>query len=151
MKKTKTLTIQRRKVIQALRTEPLKEGDFFHLKGYISVGEKPADRKYNYGAPYEPDCQVCAVGGIIRKHLSLENKTYEDLLSLAKIVTKGEYALGDRPDVGNHLGKLSVFFEERMTKTKKFKTKSGLVSAYGRKKLVEFVKKTFPKQFRVQL
>ena len=85
--------ISKKKVIEAICTEPLKAGDFFHGSTKKDNGK----------------CSVCAVGAILRK---TKQKTFSanDAVEATKDYFT-EYELGDAYRSGNFLSILSCEFE----------------------------------------
>lgn len=137
------MIIEKKKVIQALKTENLSGGHFFVPSKDVS------------------NCKVCAVGGVIRKHLGRAIKKYRDgfLTDYCQAVTLHKYTSDE--NVGfllknkNYLGALSAFFEFITSPQKGSDVFDGVayislpVDSEMRKKLVEFVKENFPTRFKV--
>lgn len=129
------MIIERKTVIKALKTEPLARGYFFEV-----------------AAEDIKNCQVCAVGGIVRQHLSdaiLQAKGWDELSTYCEYVTNYKYDSSvDQAEQkqlikeGNYLGALSAFFERQ--------SDSGKVTKKHRESLVNFVKKNFPVKFKVK-
>lgn len=129
------MVIERKTVLKALRTEPLARGYFFELE-----------------ATDNNACKVCAVGGIVRQHLSkqiLKTKGSDELSVYCEFITGHCYdstvneaeqkqLIAD----GNYLGALSAFFE-RQGGVKR-------VTQKQREQLVQYVKKNFPVRFKVK-
>lgn len=129
--KKKTVTIKRETVIEALKTEPLRSSRFFHN-----------DENLNH-----MECQVCAVGAVLRKHLRINEKLLS-IVSVGSDVCKGEFTEGDGipkkiAKSKNYLGALSVYFEKLLGEPYINPNKRQI--GY----LVRFVKENFPKQFKL--
>lgn len=91
--------LSKKKVIEAILTEPLKPGRFFHIS-----------RKYNSDEQFDDgQCSVCAVGAVLRKTI---NKNFN---SQSGFTVVGDYYTGDRLHeayIGdNFLSILSTEFE----------------------------------------
>lgn len=129
------MIIERKTVIKALKTEPLARGYFFEV-----------------AAENIKDCKVCAVGGIVRQHLSdaiLQAKRCDELSQYCEYVTGYKYDISvdesqqkELIKEGNYLGALSAFFERQ--------SDSGKVTKKHRESLVNFVKKNFPVKFKIK-
>lgn len=122
-----TKIIKRSVVIKALKTENLVRGWFF----------KSSENKAEV---YPKDCKVCAVGAILR-HVSFETwarKNNVDLGDLGVDATNGQYAEDNYKELleyKNYLGALSNYFELGRT----------------RKQCIDFVKRYFPKSFKLTI
>ena len=132
------LKIARDRVIQALRTEPLRPGRFFHINNDTSA----------------QDCQVCAVGAVLRQHASAallaRFDNYGDLHTtrITQTFCKGSAVCSDPGELikqKNYMGALSSYFEKIM-RAKKQEHVTGQVIDL----LIKFVKKNFPAQFTVR-
>ncbi len=124
------ITINKKKVIEALKTEPLTQGSFF--RGYLDG----ASRK---------ECEVCAVGAVLRKHLGKGKRLEEvDPDLAAGGVYVGRSKIKSNLVNGNYLGALSCYFEGMDTGP------YGTVDKSHRKDLVDFVKTHFPNSFKVR-
>lgn len=117
--------IKKNVVIEALKKEKLTTGMFFSSY-YMSKVPK--------------DCKVCAVGAVLR-HVSFETwarKNSYSLNALGQAATQEEYT-GDNIEClirdKNYLGALSNYFENGNSKNK----------------CIKFVKKYFPKQFKLEI
>lgn len=135
-KKTITKRISRAKVIEALKTEPLDYGAWFHGNDIKT-------------------CNVCAVGAVIRKASFVSTFSNFDEEQMGNICLKLTDRVASACDVNsedetnsaikilledeNYLGALSVFFEDMMDRDT-----TGVVNSSHRKRLVTFVKKHFP-------
>jgi len=116
MKRTKI--IKKSDVIQALKKERLKTGDWF--KPSYSRSGNEIIRK---------NCDVCAIGAILRK-MSFEAWGRKNGLDLNIM---GEEAVNFGPN--DYLGSLSDTFENGASK----------------KECIQFVKRTFPRQFELTI
>lgn len=129
------MVIERKTVLKALRTEPLARGYFFEVES--------KDNKA---------CKVCAVGSIVRQHLSkqiLKTKGLDELSTYCEFLTDHSYdsTIDENQQKemiakGNYLGALSAFFE-RQGSVKR-------VTQKQREQLVQYVKKNFPVRFKVK-
>lgn len=120
----KEMIITRKDVIKAIKKESLKRGDFVH--------DYYKDQFGNWKEKNDPNCKVCAVGAVLR------NKGYSNKqINVTVDNFAGDWTGDWRTELQceNYLAALSSRFEQ-----------SG-----GGKKLVEWVKKHMPKQFKVKL
>lgn len=120
------MIIYRHKVIEALRTEPLEQGAFFGWSASANLN----------------DCNVCAVGAVLRKHLGVrrsQNIAHRDAMGEASMLTY------DQMHGVKLLRELSDFFEEVLPKRS-----SGRATKADRVKLIKFVKENFPGKFEIE-
>lgn len=133
---SKRKTVSRREILQAIRTENLRSGEFVET---------------DLGTPLDdPNCGVCAVGSVLRK-VGFDNSEIDifgrTLMNGGKVIS--DYESYDPPihtqreidgllERRLYLNALSVKFERQVEKTGEGKT--------TRKILAKFVKKHFPKR-----
>lgn len=133
-------TISKQQIIKALTTEPLEAGSFFQYES--GCNDKGVTLK---------NCQVCAVGAVLRssgvvdmrsglQRLSQRAKTLcRDLFIWeASTYSSSRGAINAELRGGNYLGALSMYFEN-MAETTGIK----------RDRLVAFVQKNFPSRIKV--
>lgn len=102
-------TVTRRQVLTALRTEPLKNGDWVH------------DKAYDYDANKDGTCSVCAVGAIVRaagyKDFQVSERAnsachgaaipFNEKAPPSEILTEAHHMAKD----GDYFGSLSFLYE----------------------------------------
>jgi len=142
-----TKIIKRRTVIRALKTEPLIHGLWW--------GEKETDKsKYDYGRfiganEIKPNCPVCAVGAVLRAASFEKAFLSYDPCNVANSAIKEVDGAGDcweeLLEEKNYLGALTNYFESFIERA------DGTARESTRRKCVEFVKKNFPKQFKLTI
>ena len=127
------MLIEKKIVIKALENEPLSFGHFFN---------NPNNEK---------NCEVCAVGAVIRKTLGKNINKFDvsHLKEYCIFVTRNMF-LGQNVKCllkeKNYLGALSCYFEAHDSDGYNL---PAVVDSVLRKKLVSFVKKNFPTRFKV--
>jgi hypothetical protein len=136
------IRIKREDVINAIKTEPLRGGQFFHGVGYaIST------------------CDVCAVGAVLRQAFNKRNIDKELTNNTGFLATKN-YTIGSEKNAladKNYLGALSCKFEDMCDKGAKrngftvVMSHSYNVTQSTRKSLVKWVKKNLPSYFMVEV
>lgn len=142
-----TVVVTRRTVIKALRTEKLRANNFFHTDNTLSK------------------CAVCAVGAVLRSSLTQEQLRDADGYNATRGVYSGcdtekEVQEKTRCEIneGNYLGALSVYFESlarrfarkgRGERANLEQVEAVNWTSRRREKLVDFVKKNFPKTIEI--
>jgi hypothetical protein len=141
----KRLYFSKKKIIEALKKEPLKAGNWFH---YSSASTRDA-------------CEVCAVGAVFRTNLVASklahrydageliayNYAPDFLNTRVPIHIRAVDGSGDierQLAKGYYLRALSNFFEKSMTGKKR-------VTTQIRVSLVHFVKKNFPERVKLEV
>jgi len=117
-------SISKKKIIEALKTEPLAPGTWVRLEG---------DKTHN-----DPTCTVCAVGAVLRKakfrNFAITQNAHRQVGNCYFNGDDYKAALKER----NYLGALSAYFETICPE-------SGATPAI-RRRLVTFVTKYFPEK-----
>jgi hypothetical protein len=133
------MRITRSEVLKAIRTEPLRGGQWIFPK-QDRHGQQVFDKT----------CKVCAVGGLLRTKGIPDDEisvTLNDYMFYSDGVKNGAVdECGDEKfalESKDYLTALSIKFE-------KLANKHGS-GVHTRKKLAEFVKANFPKQFNVKI
>lgn len=152
------IKITKEEVIQAMKTEPLAAGTFFHnsnLAGakcsYLTYEVMQEKYSNNLG------CPVCAVGAIIDTKVKEHNISLTDANIISKnIVT---IPIGISPEYliskGKYLSALSCLFESTCVPgispalDHKYTTKKGLANYKTRRILIDFVRKNFPTELEI--
>ena len=129
------MRIKRSDILKAIRTEPLKAGNWIH-----------EDLSSNTDEDFHSGCKVCAVGAVLRvKGISDEDidfRAHEGLMNLGVGCSEEsdeEFALEEK----KYLNALSIKFEKLSRRLGNGKR--------TRAQLAAFVKKNFPKQFNVNI
>ncbi len=129
------MKISRKKVIDALRYEPLSACD-----GFVATGSNSKANK---------DCKVCAVGAALRRHgvkNSGINKCMEGLLWDTDYV---QGSIVDSLEDGNYMAALSQKFEqESRGGEREPKDRRRYFGKRFRESLVLWVKQNLPKEFQ---
>lgn len=140
------MIITKKQVITALENEPLRPGQF------IRYDKKPIG-----------DCQVCAVGAVMRTVLNNNIEHRDEFSSLCENVTDFQYVGEDTDELlqnKNYMGALSNYFEEMMFDNDDGKNEwdddedddgAPIVESRHRKELIQFVNDNFPEQFEVEV
>lgn len=123
------MKVTRKQILQAIRTEPLKAGNWIHSKGdtdpYLNIVDKT--------------CKVCAVGAVLRTagvpDIQIRSYGFGINNSDRAISHKGDEKL--ELEYKNYLAALSIKFEKLARKLGAGKR--------TRDQLANFVKKNFPK------
>jgi hypothetical protein len=129
-----TKVIKKSQVIKALKTEKLKRGQWFYINDYVST------------LPPTLTCKVCAVGAVLRQvsfvKWAIKNNVNWGYLG-DSATNNSECLRGDdaKEEIElelnnkNYLAALSNYYE----------------SGHTRKQCIEWVKKNFPKQFKLTI
>jgi hypothetical protein len=119
--------VSKAEIIQALRTEPVRPGNWITIEDddgpLIATAADTID---------DPRCTVCAVGGVFRRILAPHNtieRVRKHLQGLHRIgFVMGGHRVQKELDEGNYLNALSCFYEE----------------SADIEKTIEFVERRFP-------
>jgi hypothetical protein len=129
------MRISQETIIEALKTEPLKPGNWVASQWNESGGA-------SFVPATSPTCDVCAVGAVLR-HAKWDNQRIFDA---APDLVGSCFASDDDYELAlaakNYLGALSAYFESICPDTGATKG--------TRTRLVNFVKKNFPKTITVK-
>lgn len=169
------LNVTRKQVLEAIRTEPLRGGNWFHGRPNDFTGEWT--RTKVKGLKNNTKCAVCAVGGILDCALGKKETPKDlaefasDLVQFARIdgfvddynydieagTKQGKKIRNSRDPKrlfeiatlaskgGKHLSGLSMLFEGLYVQ-KRFRRKGKMANKRLRNILIAFVKKNFPKR-----
>jgi len=141
-------------ILEALRKEPLKAGNWIHYFPWEDSREAAKT------------CEVCAVGSILRSVIS--DPTLTDGASMAAITTNGDddiegivYGFSTESElfgnlIGNKMARLSQYFEGlsylAAGRTNKNKYELSRHQIYRiRRKLISYVEKNFPKNLVIDI
>lgn len=132
------MKITKEQVLTAIKTEPLKAGSFLRADG------KPIN-----------ECEVCAVGAVMRNVLNNKIEDEDDFHKLCGRVTREQFIDND-VDVllknENYLGALSNYFEEMIDCKTWVPGDINLIATQDDiKELVTFVEENFPEEFEVNV
>ena len=171
--------ITRRQVLKALRTEPLKAGNWVHFSGLKDLPEGAAyydDRKLReYRKPATAKCKVCAVGAVLRGSLGdkitlgqIQDFGDNDMIGACMVgdtpyASSDAYSIKEAKEVAEEVLKryknpligLSNYFETLYYNI--YDLESATPRQIGSKmkairlELAKFVKKNFPKSIRVDI
>jgi len=133
--KTVTKVIKRKVVIEALRKEPLVTGCFWENLGHKATNGVKAG------------CNVCAVGAVLRRASFEKEFLGRDQGEIGLAATLDRCQDEDISKLlknKNYLGALSCYFEDLIPVFNSVKNKD-------REKCIKFVKKNFPKQFKLTI
>ncbi len=131
--------VTKENIIEALKTEPLRRGDFFH--NFLDYQNNPSDLE---------TCPVCAVGAVLRQCLAVTSSI------AGHSVTKGNALLDPNSKLKlrnvvrrelenkNYLGALSIYFEGQ-------NYSDSFVTPNEKRNLIRFVQRNFPKRIGVNL
>lgn len=132
------MKITKEQVLTALRFEPLAAGNFIRVDG------KPLS-----------ECNVCAVGAVMRNVLNKNIENEDDFSLLCKQVTKDEFIDLDTDELlleGNYLGALSNYFEQMMDSRYEWgNLETTVATNTDRARLITFVEEKFPEEFEVNV
>ena len=150
----RTKTLQRRQILRALRTEPLKAGNW--ARGPMASGLNTG----HYRDQHQPPCEVCAVGAVV--NMAMQNGSTPTAIRVHVLAEKwcegyavkwndechDVYTPEELARAGHYWNALSIYFESFLRVN--HKTAKRIVSK-DRDKLCNFVKKHFPKEIEVEL
>lgn len=130
--------INREKIIEALKTEPLKRGAFFHNASFDNIQDAYA-------------CEVCAVGAVLRRCFNIISDVSGFVVTRNSALWEKEacsvtlrQAIKNELKIKNYMGALSIFFESQ-------DIMYSAVTPLQRRNLIRFVKRNLPNRVAVNL
>lgn len=148
---TTVVEITKEQVIKALKTEPLKAGN------WITLGRSGPDGEWiEYD---DSSCPVCAVGAVLRN--TLDEKKYR-ITDAAWYIFTGQNTIGQGDTelelleslTGPHIVRLSQYFEGLWSLARK-RGRNWDLSRHQiyriRKKMIAFVEKNFPESIELDI